>query len=124
MATKKANKAEEAAASDEAQMRSITTGEVLRERGLCPLVIIRSRDSGVHVGLLAKYHEGDVELLDSRRLWSWSGGKNTLNEIASEGVSSARISKPVAQIALLDACEVIPVSDAAAPSLTRERWDR
>lgn len=124
MTPRKATKAEESIAADEASERSLLTGEVLKAKGLCPLVIIRSRDSGVHVGWLARYHDGDVELLDARRLWSWAGGRNTLNEVAREGITSGRISKAVRCIALLDACEVIPVAEAAAASLTTERWDR
>lgn len=121
---RKATKAEESIAADEAQELSLLTGEVLKAKGLCPLVIIRSRDSGVHVGWLARYHDGDVELLDARRLWSWAEGRNTLNEVAREGITKGRISKAVRCIALLDACEVIPVAEAAAASLTAERWDR
>ncbi len=124
--TRKATKTEEAIASDEAQTRSILTGEVLRERGLCPLVIVRARDSGVHVGWLARVGGGDVELLEARRLWQWqSPGKEkarTLNEVATKGLEWARLSEPVPQIALLDACEVIPVSPDAAKSLTTSRW--
>lgn len=125
MTPRKATKAEQAIAEDQAaEQHSLLTGELLKVKGLCPLVIIRSRDSGVHVGWLARYHDGDVELLDARRLWSWAGGRNTLNEVAREGITSGRISKAVRCIALLDACEVVPVSEAAAASLTVERWDR
>lgn len=121
--TRKATKTEEAIAGDEAQARSLLTGEVLREKGLCPLVITRSRDAGVHIGWLARYERGDVELLEARRLWRWSGGRNTLNEIARSGIEQGRISQAVPQLALLDVCEVLPVSESATPSLTKERWD-
>lgn len=120
---RKATKTEEAIAGDEAQQRSLLTGEVLREKGLCPLVITRSRDAGVHIGWLARYERGDVELLEARRLWRWSGGRNTLNEIARSGIEQGRISQAVPQLALLDVCEVLPVSAAAVASLTKERWD-
>lgn len=43
--TKRANKHETEVAADEAEMRSLYTGEVLRERGLCPLVV-RARRVG------------------------------------------------------------------------------
>lgn len=120
--TKKATKEEEAIAADEAQMRSLTTGEVLREKGLCPLVVVRARDSGVHVGFLARYHDGDAELLDARRLWQWQEGRHTLNEIAVQGApAKSRISKAVPQIVILDACELIPVSDTASRTF-EPRW--
>jgi len=125
VANKRANRAETEVASDAAQQRSILTGEVLREWQLCPLVLIRSWDAGVHVGLLARYdaQNGDVELLQSRRLWRWRGA-NTLHEVSLYGVSDeyTRLSEAVPHAAVTDVCEVIPVSDKAAPSLTRSRW--
>ena len=124
MKSRRATKEEAAVASDAAQMRSILTGEVLREQGLCPFVIVRARDSGVHLGYLARVGDGDVELIEARRLWRWTGGRNTLNEVAEGGVETARISEPVRQIALLDAAEILPVHNAEAiASLTRSRWD-
>jgi len=122
--SKRANKAEVAIAADEAQQRSLTTGEVLREKGLCPLVIVRARDSGVHVGWLAEYHDGDAVLRDERRLWGWSGGPKTLNEIAVVGAPKAKLSQPIKVIAILDACELVQVeTSAAATSLTTSRWE-
>ena len=121
---KKANSEEVAIAADEAQQRSLTTGEVLREKGLCPLVIVRARDAGVHIGWLAEYHDGDVMLLDARRLWAWSGGPRTLNEVAINGAPRAKLSEPVKVIAILDACELVQVeTSAAAASLTTSRWE-
>jgi hypothetical protein len=122
--TRKATKDEEAVAQDEAAMHSLLTGEVLRSKALCPLVVIRSRDSGVHVGYLARYGDGEVELVESRRIWSWTEGPPTLNELAETGLpGKARISKPVRHICILDACEVIAVSHEAAKTLTNSRWE-
>lgn len=122
--SKKANKGEVAAALDEALERNLLTGEVLRERGLCPLVVVRCRGAGVHVGLLAESNPAarSVTLLDARRLWRWYGA-NTLSEVARDGISGAvRLARPVPQHALFDVAEVIPVSTAAAPSLIESRW--
>ena len=120
----RANKTEVAIAADEAQQRSLTTGEVLREKGLCPFVIVRARDSGVHVGWLAEYHDGDAMLLDARRLWGWSGGPKTLNEVAITGAPKAKLSQPIKAIAILDACELVQVETAqAVESLTTSRWE-
>ena len=104
-------------------MRSLTTNEVLKERGLCPLVIVRTYGAGVHVGLLARIDGQEVELLDSRRLWRWQGA-NTLSEAALRGVSDGytRLSEPVPQTVLPTAIEVLPVAEAAAKSLTKSRW--
>ena len=126
MAARKATSTEGSIAKDEAQERSILTGEVLRARGLCPLVITRARDSGVLIGYLARYdrENKDVELYDTRRLWNWREGRNTLHEVSQKGVISARISEPVpGPHAVLDVCEILPVSDEAAPLLLKSRWD-
>ena len=124
MAAKKATKEQEAIASDEAQARSLITGEVLREKGLCPLVVVRTRGAGVHVGYLARVDpvSRSCELLESRRLWRWCGA-NTLSEVALEGVSGAvRLAKPERVKPLFDVCELCEVADRAAPSLTESRW--
>ena len=117
-------KSEKAVAKDEAQVRSLRTGEVLRERGLCPLVLVRTRDAGVHVGLLADYDPTAevVTFLEGRRLWRWRGA-NTLHEVVTAGVSEqSAISEPVQGYEVQAVAEVLPESDAAAPSLTRSRW--
>jgi hypothetical protein len=117
-------RSEKAVAKDEAQVRSLRTGEVLRERGLCPLVLVRTRDAGVHVGLLADYDPTAevVTFLEGRRLWRWRGA-NTLHEVVTAGVSEqSAISEPVRGYEVQAVAEVLPVSDAAAPSLTRSRW--
>ncbi len=117
-------RSEKAVAKDEAQVRSLRTGEVLRERGLCPLVLVRTRDAGVHVGLLADYDPTAevVTFLEGRRLWRWRGA-NTLHEVVTAGVSEqSAISEPVRGYEVQAVAEVLPVSDTAAPSLTRSRW--
>ena len=115
-------KTQRAIAADEAQARSLYTGEVLREKKLCPLVVVRTRDAGVHVGLLAEYEGRRVELLDGRRIWRWHGA-NTLHEVAGKGISGAcRVSEPLPHYSLPDVIEVLPVSESAAPSLTQSRW--
>ena len=122
--SRKATKTETEIAADEAQTHSLITGEVLREKGLCPLVVVRTYGAGVHVGYLARISGQEAELLECRRLWQWFGA-NTLNEVASEGVSgNVRLSKPLRQAALTSVIEVLPVSDAARASLTESRWPR
>jgi len=120
----KANAVEAQAAVDESLERNVLTGEVLRERSLCPLVVVRSRGGGVHIGLLAWYDLASrtAVLLDGRRLWRWYGA-NTLSEVARDGISGAvRLARPVPQHSVMDVSEVIPVSKEAAPSLTESRW--
>lgn len=121
--TKIPTKAERLILADEAEVRSLETGELLRERGLCPLVLVRTYGAGVHVGLLARLDGQVCELLDSRRLWRWQGA-NSLSEAARKGVSKGytRLSEPVPHAYLPTTIEVFAVSADAAESLTTSRW--
>lgn len=113
-----------AIAADEAQDRGVTTAQVMKEKGLLPLVLVRTIGAGVHVGLLARRDGMDVDLLDARRLWRWRGA-NTLNEVALHGVdmkSHTRLSEPVLSLSLPTAIEVIEVSESARASLTTSQW--
>jgi hypothetical protein len=124
MAARKATKAEETIAQDETtpELFSLTTGEKLRERGLCPLVVVRTYGAGVHVGYLARSDGQEVELLQVRRLWSWQGA-NTLNEVALNGVAKgSKLSLPLPQGRFHSVIETLPVSEKAAPSLVESRW--
>lgn len=121
--SKTATKEERAIAGDEAQIRSLSTGEVLREIGLCPLVVVRCYGAGVHVGHAARVVGTEVELLDARRIWRWTGRANTLHEMSRTGIAKdSRVSQPVKQILLSSAMEVLPVEEAAVSSLTTSNW--
>ena len=89
-----------------------------------PLVIIRTREAGVHVGYLISRKGTEVVLGDARRIWRWRGA-NTLNELSLRGAAQeyTRISEPVARITIIGACEIIGVAPAARASLTASRWD-
>jgi len=117
-------KAEKAVAQDEAEVRSLATGEVLRERGLCPLVLVRTRGAGVHVGYLADYDRAtrSVTFLESWRIWRWRGA-NTLSEVATDGIDEkSAVARPVRGHEVLDVAEVLQVSTKAAATLTHPRW--
>lgn len=88
-------------------------------------VLVRSRDSGVHIGTLVSVRRDSVRLKDARRLWRWRGA-NTLNEVSQAGVADdfTRISEPTPDITILGACEILPVSEAARPSLERSQWPK
>ena len=110
-----------AVAEDEAAERGTTPAEVLREKGLLPLVVVRTFGAGVHVGLCARREGMEVDLVDGRRLWRWRGA-NSLHEVALHGVDDwSRLSEPTSYT-LTTAIEVLPVSDRARESLTRSRW--
>ena len=82
-------------------------------------VIVRCRDSGVHIGTLVEdsVNGRTLKLTNARRLWQWSGAF-TLNAVSQNGIkrASSRISISVPEITLLDACEILPV--AAGVDLT------
>lgn len=84
-------------------------------------VLVRCRDAGVHVGTLEEIHGRSVRLTKANRIWRWSGA-NTCSEIANNGVDkSSQIAETVEEIWLLEACEIIPVTTAAAETVT-PRW--
>ena len=114
-----------AIAADEAEQRGgVTPAEVMRDKGLLQLVLVRTFGEGVHVGLLA-FREGmECELLDCRRVWRWRGA-NTLNEVVLHGVSMTeftRLSEPVPSVILTTVIGLYPVSEKARESLTVSRW--
>lgn len=88
-----------------------------------PFVVVRATQAGVHVGTLESRKGSEVTLSTGRRLWRWRGA-NTLHEVALHGVSEeyTRLSEPVASVTVLDACEVIEATKAAASNLSRSRW--
>jgi hypothetical protein len=89
------------------------------------VVIVRTRDAGVHVGELISRKGGEVVLANAHRIWRWRGA-NTLNELSQRGTSGesgyTRISEAVPSIEVIGVCEVIPCSDAAAKDLRSPRW--
>ena len=84
-------------------------------------VIVRTYSAGVHIGNLKSRDGREVVLTNARRLYSWQGAF-TLNAVATLGVSrsGSRISKPVSEITLLEAIEIIPVASNVDLSTTEE----
>lgn len=78
--------------------------------------IIRTYSAGVHCGVVDSVNGKEVTLSKARRLWSWEGAF-TLNSVAMEGVKSAKMSVPVADIFLTEAIEIVPCSAKAAGQL-------
>lgn len=85
-------------------------------------VCIRTYSAGVHFGYLnycKAVEDGfEVELLDSRRMWSWAGA-NSLSDLSQKGSkkqSDCKFTVPAKKIKLI-AIEVIYVSDEAKKNL-------
>lgn len=90
-------------------------------------VVIRSYAAGVHCGeLVSKRDNGGrmvVVLSNARRLWRWRGA-NSLNEVATKGVSDdwTRLSEPSPEIEVSDVLEILDATPEARASLERSRW--
>lgn len=91
------------------QLLNPQTAPVVLPNATAQFVIVRGRDSGVHVGTLAARAGQAVTLLHTSRIWRWRGA-NTLNELSLHGphrTQHTRISERVATNTILDAVEVI-----------------
>jgi len=82
-------------------------------------VLIRTHSAGVHVGYLKSREGKEVVLLNSRRLWYWSGA-SSLSQLAMEGVkepSKCKFPCEVSEITLTEAIEVITVTEEARENI-------
>ncbi|MBQ9338765.1 MAG: hypothetical protein IJS13_00350 [Paludibacteraceae bacterium] len=84
-------------------------------------VIIRSNGAGVFFGTLNDYdmQNGVVELLNTRRLWYWSGACS-LSQLATEGVkypNDCKFTVIVPQMQVANVLEVIPCTEQAVKNI-------
>ena len=82
-------------------------------------VIVRTYSAGVFAGYLKSRKDREVELVDARRLWFWSGAAS-LSQLAMERVknpSECKFPCTVTAITLLEAIEIIPCSKIAQTSI-------
>ena len=85
-------------------------------------VLVRTYSAGVHFGYLVSRDGREVVLERSRRIWRWYGA-NTLSEIATSGLNTARsrVAAPVS-ITLTEAIEIINCTPEAVASLEAAKW--
>lgn len=86
-------------------------------------VIVRTRDAGVHAGVLVSKKGDDVVLKDSRRMWRWFSGF-TLSEAAEDGidVAKSRIAKQLTRPHEIHGwCEILTCSKKAEESIRAGR---
>lgn len=84
-------------------------------------VIVRCQAAGVHAGTLVRYEGREVELKNSRRLWSWVAGNksHSLSGVAANGITSAsKIPPQVNSIILTEACEIISTTKLCEETIT------
>lgn len=83
-------------------------------------VIVRCRDAGVHAGVLIDYEGRTVSLSHARRLWRWHAVKGiSLSDVAETGLiyEKSRINATVSVQTVMDACEIIAVSEEGRRSI-------
>ena len=82
-------------------------------------VIVRGRDSGAFAGFYQADINGEVTLINSRRLWYWEGA-SSLSQLATDGVSKPENCKfpcEVGEHLIKDAIEVIYCTEKAYESI-------
>ncbi len=82
-------------------------------------IICRTYSAGVFAGTLKSRTGQEVVLTDARRLWYWDGAAS-LSELSVSGTRKPENCKfPVAvpEVTLLQAIEILPVSDEARKSI-------
>ena len=112
---------------DHVRKDSVNESTVTNVDGL-QMVMIRTYCAGVHYGYLNKKESTlagiEVELLRSRRVWSWCGAAS-LSQLAMEGTSNPSECKfpGIVNNIILVAIEIIPMTMKAVNSLNEvEIW--
>lgn len=74
--------------------------------------VIRTYSAGVHIGYVKSHTGQQVELVNSRRLWSWDKAAS-LSQVAMEGCNTKKFAMKLPVITLTDVIEIIPCSQKA-----------
>lgn len=102
------------------------TPKMAEKEGL-PYVLIRAKSAGVFVGYLKSKEGQEVELLNARRIWYWSGAAS-ISQLAAEGVSKPEECKfplELPSMTILEVVEIIPVTDVAKKSIAQVKvWQQ
>ena len=81
--------------------------------------IVRTYSAGVFAGVVVSRKGQEVVMKNARRLWYWAGAAS-LSQLAVDGTSSpsqCKFPEVVPQIELLQAIEILDVSDKAKASI-------
>lgn len=102
------------------------TPQLAQARDGMSYVMIRTYSAGVHCGYLKSRDGKEVELLDSIRIWKWSGAAS-LSQLAMEGTNnpgSCKFGMPITTtLVLTEAIEVIEMTETAKQSIQNvESW--
>jgi hypothetical protein len=91
----------------------------MAKKKMLPYVIVRTYSAGVFAGLLESRTGQEVTMRQARRLWYWAGAAS-LSQMATEGTSKPQGCKfpaAVDRVVLLQAIEIIDVTDTARASI-------
>ena len=83
-----------------------------------PYVVVRSGQAGVFAGELVSKNDHEVQLVNARRLWYWSGAAS-LSQLAMEGVKNpgaCKFAMPVT-VTVGGWCEILDTTPAARKSI-------
>jgi pyruvate/2-oxoacid:ferredoxin oxidoreductase alpha subunit len=81
-------------------------------------VVVRTYSMGVHYGELVSHEGTSAVLANARHIWSWNGGRLTVNDIAAIGARTGdKISRAVESISLEGVGLVVTCSADAEKSL-------
>lgn len=81
--------------------------------------IVRTYSAGVLAGYIASETGQEVEIIEARRLWFWSGAAS-LSQLAMEGVKhpdKCKFPVAVSKLRVKQAIEILPCSEAARKSI-------
>jgi hypothetical protein len=85
-------------------------------------VVVRTRDAGVHAGVLKSRNGRECELTEARRLWYWKvAGKGAfLSGVATLGLDhkESKVGAPI-DVVLTENCEIIATTEEAAASIAQ-----
>lgn len=90
-------------------------------------ILVRGDRSGVFVGSFVSKHGTEIVLSGVRWIWYWDGAAS-LFQLADEGVKkpeNCKFPKILRKVVILDAIQIIPVSDAAHKSIMAVKvWEK
>ena len=85
-------------------------------------VVVRTRDAGVHAGILKSRNGRECELTEARRLWFWKVAEKGafLSGVATLGLDhkASKVGAPIDML-LTENCEIIATSEKAAQSIAQ-----
>ena len=100
----------------------VVNGEVYLKKepitGGMRAVIVRTYSAGVFYGFLKERNGREVILVNARRMWQWFGA--SLSELAQSGTpdkSKCKFPEAVNEVLLLEAIEILNLTDKAKKSL-------